>query len=201
MITHRGQRWFGVATFSGVHDAQALQTLADSAGDVHVLDLKAASESLVAQYRVRILQALGIALLLLAAAVAIALRDPRRAWHVIAPMSLATLLVLAVLRVSGVSLSLFHLVAVTLAAGLGLHYALFFERPVDTLAEARRTLHGTLVVRDFRRARLRIAGDIVAAGAARNRTHRRTRRCVSLLFIDPDGAAKRRCSLNRNGRI
>jgi len=112
---------------------------------VHVLDLKGASESLVAQYRSRILQALGIALLLLAAAVAIALRDPRRAWHVIAPMSLATLLVLAVLRVSGVSLSLFHLVAVTLAAGLGLHYALFFERPVDTLAEARRTLHGTLV--------------------------------------------------------
>jgi len=145
MITRRGQRWFGVATFSGVHDAQALQTLARSAGDVHVLDLKAASESLVAQYRARILQALGIALLLLAAAVAIALRDPRRAWHVIAPMSLATLLVLAVLRVSGVSLSLFHLVAVTLAAGLGLHYALFFERPVDTLAEARRTLHGTLV--------------------------------------------------------
>ncbi len=145
MITRRGQRWFGIATFSGVHDAQTLQTLAQSAGDVHVLDLKAASESLVAQYRARILQALGIALLLLAAAVAIALRDPRRAWHVIAPMSLATLLVLAVLRVSGVSLSLFHLVAVTLAAGLGLHYALFFERPVDTLAEARRTLHGTLV--------------------------------------------------------
>ncbi len=145
MITQRGQRWFGVATFSGVHDAQALQTLAATTGNVHVLDLKAASESLVAQYRVRILQALGIALLLLAAAVAIALRDPRRAWHVIAPMSLATLLVLAVLRASGVSLSLFHLVAVTLAAGLGLHYALFFERPVDTLAEARRTLHGTLV--------------------------------------------------------
>ena len=44
-------------------------------------------------------------------------------------MSLATILVIAVLRVSGVSLSLFHLVAVTLAAGLGLHYALFFERP------------------------------------------------------------------------
>lgn len=145
MIAQRGQRWFGVATFSGVHDAQALQTLASADGQVHVLDLKGASESLIAQYRARILQALGIALLLLAAAVAVALRDPRRAWHVIAPMSLATLLVLAVLRVSGVSLSLFHLVAVTLAAGLGLHYALFFERPVDTLAEARRTLHGTLV--------------------------------------------------------
>jgi predicted exporter len=33
----------------------------------------------------------------------------------------------------------------TLAAGLGLHYALFFERKVDNAAEARRTLHATLV--------------------------------------------------------
>jgi predicted exporter len=145
MLTQRGQRWFGLATFSGVHDAHAIETFASGEPGVHVLDLKASSESLVAQYRLRILQALGFALVLLAIAVAIALRNAKRAWHVIAPMSLATILVLAVLRVSGVSLSLFHLVAVTLAAGLGLHYALFFERPVDTLAEARRTLHGTLV--------------------------------------------------------
>jgi predicted exporter len=145
MLTQRGHRWFGLATFSGVHDAHAIETFASGDSNVHVLDLKASSESLVAQYRLRILQALGIALVLLAVAVAIALRNAKRAWHVIAPMSLATILVIAVLRVSGVSLSLFHLVAVTLAAGLGLHYALFFERPVDTLAEARRTLHGTLV--------------------------------------------------------
>ncbi len=145
MLTQRGQRWFGLATFSGVRDAHAIETFAGGEPGVHMLDLKASSESLVAQYRLRILQALGIALVMLAVAVAVALRDAKRAWHVIAPMSLATILVIAVLRVSGVSLSLFHLVAVTLAAGLGLHYALFFERPVDTLAEARRTLHGTLV--------------------------------------------------------
>jgi predicted exporter len=33
----------------------------------------------------------------------------------------------------------------TLAAGLGLHYALFFERKVENAAEARRTLHATIV--------------------------------------------------------
>jgi len=77
--------------------------------------------------------------------VAAAFRDLARAWHVLAPMSLATLLAFAVLRAGGVSLSLFHLVALTLAAGLGLHYALFFERPVANAAEARRTLHATLV--------------------------------------------------------
>jgi len=110
-----------------------------------LLDLKSASESLVADYRARIGMALLVALVLLAVAVAIAFKNLSRAWHVIAPMSLATLLVLAVLRFGGVSLSLFHLVALTLAAGLGLHYALFFERRVDDPAEARRTLHATLV--------------------------------------------------------
>lgn len=146
MLVQRDGRWFGVATLRGVHAASALANISKATdGAVRLLDLKTASENLVAQYRVRILKALGLALLLLAAAVAIAFRNLRRAWHVIAPMSLATLLALAVLRIGGVSLSLFHLVALTLAAGLGLHYALFFERPVADDAEARRTLHATLV--------------------------------------------------------
>jgi predicted exporter len=146
MLGERSGRALGLATLSGVHDAAALATAIAQLGDgVRLLDLKGASESLVADYRTRIGLALLVALLLLAAAVAVAFRDLGRAWHVIAPMSLATLLALAVLRAGGVSLSLFHLVALTLAAGLGLHYALFFERRVDDPAEARRTLHATLI--------------------------------------------------------
>src|SRR5262249_25221186 len=120
MLVQRGARWYGLGTLSGVHDAAALASTLRTRRDVRLLDLKASSEALVAQYRARILAALGVALLLLALAVALAFRDARRAWHVIAPMSLATLLALAVLRIGGVSLSLFHLVALTLAAGLGL---------------------------------------------------------------------------------
>ena len=99
----------------------------------------------MASYRERILHAFAIAIVLLVITVFIAFRDIRRAWHVLAPMTLATILVLAVLRAGGTSLSLFHLVALTLAAGLGLHYALFFERTAEDAAEARRTLHATLV--------------------------------------------------------
>jgi predicted exporter len=146
MLVQQADGWLGLATLSGVHDPAALAALAAASGDgVRLLDLKAASESLVASYRERILRALGLALLLLAATVVFALRSARRAWHVLAPMSLATLLVLVVERASGLPLSLFHLVALTLAAGLGLHYALFFERPVADAAEGRRTLHATLV--------------------------------------------------------
>jgi predicted exporter len=146
MLVQREGRAYGLATLSGVNDAAALGVSVQALGaPVRLLDLKTASEDLVAQYRTHILEALGAALLLLALTVAAVFRDWQRAWHVIAPMSLATLLALAVLRIGGVSLSLFHLVALTLAAGLGLHYALFFERRVDDHAEARRTLHATLV--------------------------------------------------------
>ena len=145
LVTREGET-LGLGTLSGVHNAVALERFASTThGAVSLLDLKGASESLVAAYRERILRALGVALALLALTVGIALRSLRRAWHVLAPMTLATLLVVVVERASGISLSLFHLVAVTLAAGLGLHYALFFERRSDDAAEARRTLHATLV--------------------------------------------------------
>jgi predicted exporter len=146
MLVEREGHWLGLGTVSGVHDAASLATLArDSGGGVRVLDLKAAAESLVVAYRTRILQALLAATILLVLTISLALRSLRRAWHVLAPMTLATFLVLAVERVAGVEISLFHLVALILAGGLGLHYALFFERDTGDAAEQRRTLHATLV--------------------------------------------------------
>jgi predicted exporter len=146
MLVERDGHWLGLGTMSGVHDAAALARLAEgSDGMVRVLDLKAAAESLVVAYRTRILQALLAAVVLLVLTIGVALRSLRRAWHVLAPMTLATFLVLAVERVGGVEISLFHLVALILAGGLGLHYALFFERDTGDAAEQRRTLHATLV--------------------------------------------------------
>ena len=55
------------------------------------------------------------------------------------------LLVLAVLRAFGVELNLFHLVALILAAGLGLDYALFFDHAGDDRADQLRTLHALIV--------------------------------------------------------
>lgn len=146
MLSHRDGRWLGLGTISGLHDAAALQALGEhSAGNVRLLDLKAASESLVVDYRTRILQALLAATVLLIVTISVSLRSVRRAWHVLAPMTLATFLVLAVERVAGIEISLFHLVALILAGGLGLHYALFFERDTGDPAEQRRTLHATVV--------------------------------------------------------
>jgi predicted exporter len=146
MLVRRDGHWLGLGTVSGVHDVAALQALgATSDGSVRLLDLKAASESLVVDYRTRILHALLAAAGLLVLTISLALRSVRRAWHVLAPMTLATFLVLAMERAMGIEISLFHLVALILAGGLGLHYALFFERDTGDPAEQRRVLHATIV--------------------------------------------------------
>jgi predicted exporter len=81
MLTRREGRSVALATLSNVHDAPAIAAQArafdGNAERVGVLDLKSASESLVASYRERIGQALLAALVLLTLAVAIAFRDIR----------------------------------------------------------------------------------------------------------------------------
>jgi predicted exporter len=146
LLLAREQRVTALVTFTGVQDAQALREGAAALGnDVTLLDLKDASESLIARQRGRILWSLAVASLLMIGVVSLALRQRQRVYRVLAPMALTTLLVLAVLQLSGVSLSLFHLIALILAAGLGLDYALFFEHAADDPLEQRRTLHAVLV--------------------------------------------------------
>jgi predicted exporter len=146
LLRERDGETLALVTFSGVADAGALRRLA--AGGQHeatLLDLKDASESLVAAQRERILWSLAAGAVLLVVVVAAALRDRRRVVRVLAPMTLTTLVVLAALQGAGVSLTLFHLIALILAAGLGLDYALFFEHAAEDAAEQRRTLHAILI--------------------------------------------------------
>lgn len=141
-----GPRPAALVALTGVADPQALRAFADGAGaDVHLLDLRQASESLAGEYRQRVVLAMLVALGLLAAAVWLALRERRRVLRVLAPMLLTTLLVLALLHGSGVALTLFHLVALVLGAGLGLDYALFVDAAGNDAVEQRRTLHALAV--------------------------------------------------------
>lgn len=133
-----------LVSLSGLHDVAAVAATARQHG-AELLDMKQASESLVADYRGRVLAALALAVLLLSLTVWGALRSLRRAVRVLLPMVLTTLLVLAVLRGLGVELNLFHLIGLILAAGLGLDYGLFFEHAGDSRAGQLRTLHGLLV--------------------------------------------------------
>lgn len=144
LLLPRGDHTTALVSLSGIADVAAVARVAQAHG-AQLLDLKDASETLVSAYRERVLFALAIASLLLVATVWIALRSPHRVLRVLAPMALTTLLILAALRGFGVELTLFHLVALILAAGLGLDYALFFEHAGDDYAEQLRTLHAVIV--------------------------------------------------------
>lgn len=133
-----------LVSLNGLQDPAAVARVAAAHG-AQLLDMKEASESLVAAYRGRVLAALGVASVLLALTVWVSLRQPRRVARVLLPMALTTLLILAVLRGTGVELNLFHLVALILAAGLGLDYALFFDHAGDDRADQLRTLHALIV--------------------------------------------------------
>lgn len=133
-----------LVTFTAVRDVDALEALAARNGATTLLDVRAASESLVAAQRDRMLASLAGGGLLLLAIVALALRERRRVTRVLTPLALTTLVVVATLQAAGVSLNLFHLISLILAAGLGLDYALFFERAAGDAAEHARTLHAVL---------------------------------------------------------
>ena len=145
-LFEREGRCYGLVSLFDVHDPTAIAALGTAGAPfVTYLDLKAASEQLVAAHRSHILLCLDVSALLLVAVIGIALRRVSRVARVLAPMVLTTLIILAVLRGFGIPLNLFHLISLVLAAGLGLDYALFFEHAADDPAEQRRTLHALLV--------------------------------------------------------
>ena len=144
LLLQRSDHATALVSLNGLLDPAAVARVA-AANGAQLLDLKQASESLVVEYRQRVLFALVIAALLLIATVWLALREPPRVLRVLAPMALTTLLILAILRGFGVELNLFHLVALILAAGLGLDYGLFFDHAGDNRDEQLRTLHAVIV--------------------------------------------------------
>lgn len=144
LLLDEGDGATALVTLTGLRDVRAVAA-AVAPHDARLVDLKRASESLVAEYRGRVLAALAVAALLLALTVWAVLRAPRRTLRVLAPMALTTLVILAALRLCGVELNLFHLVALILAAGLGLDYALFFDHAGDDADDQVRALHAILV--------------------------------------------------------
>lgn len=131
--------WIALAPLRGVRAPEALGDAAARAGH-RFLDLKAESNRLVSSYRNESLQLIALGLLCIAALLVWTLRSATRALRVLAPAVAAVVLVVAILLLSGKRLSLFNLVALLLVVGMGLNYALFFERPQRDTGERARTL-------------------------------------------------------------
>ena len=110
-------------------DAARIASALSAAGstDAVVLDLKAQADALYASYLHEAIRLSLGGFALIALLLWTALRSPRRAVRVLAPLVLAVLTVASVLALSGARLTILHLVGMLLIVAVGSNYALFFD--------------------------------------------------------------------------
>ena len=111
-----------------------------------VLDLKREADSLYADYLRNALRASAAGFLCLALLLAVALRSPRKAARVLAPLALAVLVVTAALALAGERLTILHLVGLLLIVAVGSNYSLFFNRKDSATDLAAAAITGSLVI-------------------------------------------------------
>lgn len=127
LLSRHGDEVWGIAPATGVADPVALEAAARALNlpGVLFLDVKLEMERLLADYGATTLHwALAGAVLVLAL-LAVGLRGVRAGIGVAAPIGGAVLVALAALALSGEAISLFHLAALLLLAGLAIDYSLF----------------------------------------------------------------------------
>jgi len=146
LFMHEG-RWVAVVPLHGVTDRQKFRGLLTPwrEQEVRYLDLKEESNRMVSVYRDETLRLLGWGVLSIGLVLLVGLRAPVTVLRVMLPIGSAIVVVAAVLHAIGERFSLFHLASFLLVVGLGLDYALFFNRRHGTLAERGRTVYGLVV--------------------------------------------------------
>jgi predicted exporter len=147
LLVRQDGGWIGLAPLSGVTDPAAPAAAVAALGDpaVLALDLKAESDSIVRIYRNQalILAFLGVAAIALV--LALGLRSTRRVLDVMIPVLAAIAATAAIFALSSVRLSLLHIVSLLLVLGIGVNYALFFNRSVTDAADRVRSTYSVVV--------------------------------------------------------
>jgi predicted exporter len=134
-------QWLVLTSLGGVADtARVRGALAALPGShTQLVDLKQISADMLDGFRREALRQAALGALLIVALLVAGLRSLRRAARVVAPVAAALPLTVALLVAMGQRMGVFHLVALLLVLGIGLNYALFFERPPADEAERSRT--------------------------------------------------------------
>jgi len=143
LLFQRDGAWQGPVVLQGVHDPALLAT-AFKGQDAIYVDMRAELGGILSGYTARAWRWLGWSALAVLAVLAVGLRDWIRVARVLGSVGAALLVTVAGLTAMGIRLSLIHLVALQLVAGVGLDYALFFARRQLDAEERARTLR-TLV--------------------------------------------------------
>ena len=147
LLAPAGMGWRGPVTFKGVRDAARLRSALAGLdpAEATFVDVRAELGAVLTGYTSGAWRWLAVCAGLAAGVLAIGLRrDLGRLPRVAGPVLAAVLLTAGLLTVLGARLSLVHVVALQLVAGVGFDYALFFSRPQLDDEERARTLR-TLV--------------------------------------------------------
>ncbi len=139
LLIRTDEGWAALAPLRGVSRPVELAATARAAGH-ELLDLKMESNNLVNSYRNDSLRLIALGLLCIAVLLAWGLRSVSQAGRVLVPVLAAVVLAVSILLLWGTRFTLFNLVALLLVVGIGLNYALFFNRPVPDPHERQRTL-------------------------------------------------------------
>ena len=133
LLVNRRGAWYAMLPLREVADSSAVAAALSGFDQQRVMlvDLKTETDALYRGYRIQILifaiiGAIAIVMLLLAA-----LRSIRRCMQVVLPIVAAVAVTVAILAVTGVELTMFHLVAMLLVVGVGSNYTLFFDRAIQ----------------------------------------------------------------------
>jgi len=139
--------WVAIVPLRGVLDRRQLETAIAQWGEASAsyVDLKEESNRLMTAYRDRTVQLLGWGTAAISIVLALGMPVLNLVWRVLAPIACSLVVVVAVLRGSGEPLSLFHVATFLLVIGLGLDYALFFNRVEGGEADRTRTIFGLVV--------------------------------------------------------
>jgi predicted exporter len=147
--------WLGLVTLRDVKRVPTLTALANQP-QTYYLDLKGATQDLVADFRETAVLRIGIGGLVMLGVLWLGLRSGRRLAAVIVPMAGAVAVAVAILLIMGERLNLFHLISLLLVVGVGCDYGLFFTR--------QRSTDGRLDAWDVRAVGLCAASTLVVFG-------------------------------------
>ena len=147
LLVHRADMWAAILPLRDVADPQAIAAGVDRSGraQTRLLDLKAASDQLLRQYRFEAQTLALLGLLVIAGLLAASFRSVPQALSVLAPLGAAVTLTVALLLLGGHRLSIFNLFGLLLVVAVGSNYCLFFQRGLVAGEEGERTVSSLLL--------------------------------------------------------
>lgn len=125
----------GVILLHGINDDRKMRDFADQHDGLYYMHLKTASTDLVARSVDRVAFSIVVCIFVIYISLAIAFKSLSRPLKIMIPTLSAAVVAAAALVLTGNPLSIFHLVSLLLVVGLGLDYALFFNRLPGNIRE------------------------------------------------------------------